>query len=239
VNPPKLFVEAGERIGRGVVIDPEIRVGKRGDRGARLRCDCSTVYEAQLSHLFRGAVKSCGCQRRELSAKRPHLPARRLFAQEGQRFGRGVVIGPEVIIRSGGQQRRGVPMRCDCGTEYEAMLWQLAGGAKLSCGCLALDYWHGQPNLARLARWARSPEGREWARRVGEDTGNRPENVERLRKFWRGFWSVPRVGADHEPVEGPGYVDCEYCDPPRRVPEERWEGHWSRNHEPRAGRGAS
>ena len=98
MNPPKLFVEAGERIGRGVVIDPEIRVGKRGDRGARLRCDCSTVYEAQLSHLFRGAVKSCGCQRRELSAKRPHLPARRLFAQEGL----GQLVGEKPFADAGG-----------------------------------------------------------------------------------------------------------------------------------------
>lgn len=68
--PRKYFVEIGQRFGRGVVIDPEIRTGMtravpRGVFGARLRCDCGTEYEARVHNLFAGKTVSCGCQRRD------------------------------------------------------------------------------------------------------------------------------------------------------------------------------
>jgi hypothetical protein len=198
-------------------------------------------------------------------------PPRKHFVQQGQRFGRGIVIDPEVRVRKGKRTGPGARLRCDCGREYEDTLASLVNGNKKSCGCLTRD------RLAELARspevrelgrqralrWNKSPEGREASRRSGRAQASRllrspavlayrasaanlarlaeyasayrrsPENLERLRQFWRQYWSVPRVGELHEPLEGPGYVECTYCDPPRHVPEGRWEGHWSRNHEPR------
>lgn len=41
-----------------------------GERAARLRCDCGTEYTALLSHLCRGDIKSCGCQRSEKASER-------------------------------------------------------------------------------------------------------------------------------------------------------------------------
>jgi hypothetical protein len=72
---PKLHAAAGQRFGRGTVLDPEIRVPRadrpgRGERGARLRCDCGTIYDALLSHLLAGNVLSCGCQRRDRASER-------------------------------------------------------------------------------------------------------------------------------------------------------------------------
>src|SRR6266851_2240600 len=76
---PKLrYVSAGQRFGRGVVIDPEVslRHSRKGVllasplRGARLRCDCGSEYETALGSLFRCAVMSCGCLRREMSRAR-------------------------------------------------------------------------------------------------------------------------------------------------------------------------
>lgn len=66
---PTLFVEAGQRIGRGIVLDPAVRVGKV--RGARLICDCGNEYTAQLKTLFGRygrppRVRSCGCLLREI-----------------------------------------------------------------------------------------------------------------------------------------------------------------------------
>ncbi len=60
-----LFAEAGQRFGLGVVLDPEVRImrGTRATRGARLQCDCGTVYEAPLKKLCRGERTSCGCKR--------------------------------------------------------------------------------------------------------------------------------------------------------------------------------
>ena len=75
-NVPRIFVRQGQRFGRGVVIDPEIRTGNRtssrptGRRGARLRCDCGTVYESYIDSLAIGKSQSCGCfQREQMSAE--------------------------------------------------------------------------------------------------------------------------------------------------------------------------
>jgi len=53
---PRYFLEAGQRFGRGVVIDPDIRTGftrstPNGVRGARLRCDCGNIYDVRLTAL--------------------------------------------------------------------------------------------------------------------------------------------------------------------------------------------
>lgn len=73
----KLFVQQGQRFGRGTVIDPEIKVGVRkakpnGERGAGLRCDCGNQYAARLSHLFAGAIQSCGCVLQEWASELAH-----------------------------------------------------------------------------------------------------------------------------------------------------------------------
>ena len=67
--PRKLLVVAGQRFGRGVVIDPEVSVsgasGKRR-RAAVLRCDCGMDYTALLANLAKpDHTKSCGCLRRD------------------------------------------------------------------------------------------------------------------------------------------------------------------------------
>lgn len=76
-RPPTLSVETGQRIGRGVVIEPSIRTGftpsmPDGRPGARLRCDCGTTYEAPLLSLVarngRINTQSCGCLRADVSA---------------------------------------------------------------------------------------------------------------------------------------------------------------------------
>lgn len=71
-----LFVEVGQRIGRGVVIETGITIPRRGRpensglRAARLQCDCGNEYVAALQTLV-GKRKesqralSCGCLRRE------------------------------------------------------------------------------------------------------------------------------------------------------------------------------
>ena len=71
--PRKQFVTAGQRFGRGVVIDPEIK--SRGNDGqvvyrALLRCDCGNPYEATLHNLLKEpGTKSCGCWRRDLAVR--------------------------------------------------------------------------------------------------------------------------------------------------------------------------
>lgn len=62
------------------------------------------------------------------------------FVEVGQRFGKGVVIDPEVLVpyeAPSGYSRnwRCVRLRCDCGTEYVAQMGALLRGKRISCGC--------------------------------------------------------------------------------------------------------
>lgn len=54
-----------------------------------------------------------------------------IFVSPGQRFGRLVVLDPN--------RRRGLDraclVRCDCGREFDAVIWQIHKGSVVSCGC--------------------------------------------------------------------------------------------------------
>lgn len=70
---------------------------------------------------------------------RGHKPKPIIYTVEkGQRFGRGVVIDPE-INPSSEINKRGARLLCDCGNEYEASLHDLLGAKghppNRSCGC--------------------------------------------------------------------------------------------------------
>ena len=86
-------VTAGEKFGRGI--------GRRsgghgsGRPGARLACACGKVYETRVSRHVSGITVSCGCFGREQNALALSR-LRKLFVETGQRFGRGVVIDPEI-----------------------------------------------------------------------------------------------------------------------------------------------
>lgn len=76
-----LFVKVGQRIGRGVVIDPDVLLPptprrKGVQRAARLVCDCNgrNEYVVYLSNLLgKKPTQSCGCLNRErVSSGRAH-----------------------------------------------------------------------------------------------------------------------------------------------------------------------
>ena len=59
----RLTVEAGQRFGRGVVLESDLRVN--GRRSVRLCCDCGREYVTMIYALLNGRTVSCGCRRRE------------------------------------------------------------------------------------------------------------------------------------------------------------------------------
>ena len=60
-----------------------------------------------------------------------------LSVQIDQRFGRGVVISPDVrTLRPNGMTYRCARLICDCGSGYTSRLDHLLDGGTLSCGCL-------------------------------------------------------------------------------------------------------
>lgn len=90
----------------------------------------------------------------------------RLHVQPGDRFGRGVVLSEARIRDNRGKVTRWVRLLCDCKTVYDTRLADLLKPAKptRSCGCLmretAAATMSRPENIARLAAYARSPEGR-------------------------------------------------------------------------------
>lgn len=96
---PRHVITPGDRYGRGVVIG-EARVGKQGERGARLQCDCGTVYAARVSSLVRGSGQSCGCLREEAMA-----------AARERKAGRPAHVAlPPFLYLSPGNKRTGAPV---------------------------------------------------------------------------------------------------------------------------------
>ena len=65
---------------------------------------------------------------------------KRTYIEKGMRFGRLTIIEEvEPYISPGGQSKRKVKVRCDCGNVVESMLPQLVTGKTKSCGCLVAD----------------------------------------------------------------------------------------------------
>jgi hypothetical protein len=153
---PKLFVEVGQRIGRGVVLEakvPFIQPSGRVLRGAKLRCDCGNEYVARIDDLVgkqastpHGA-KSCGCLNAEqrLAAMARAAEARRgkhnigFIDRTGHRYGLLTVIG---LAESPTSRKSGFRYywlcECDCGSGklVTAEGASLVGGKTRSCGCL-------------------------------------------------------------------------------------------------------
>jgi hypothetical protein len=122
----------GDRFGKLVVTsEPYLKLMRDGRRRrwVALQCDCGTSTEALLYDLTGGKRRSCGCRRGN--------PGPRTAVQVGDRFGRLVIISePYFKPRGDGRNRGWARVRCDCGTDTEAMLSNVLQGRTRSCGCV-------------------------------------------------------------------------------------------------------
>lgn len=79
---PVLFVERGQRFGRGVVIDPDVRLApaggaRTGARAALLRCDCGAEYTPALTNLLSKTKPTMSCIDCAREAALPRLACHR------------------------------------------------------------------------------------------------------------------------------------------------------------------
>jgi len=130
----RLFIEEGQRIGKSVVIDPEVVTqcpSKPAVRAARMLCDCGTEYTRSLVVLLRApSVQSC----RECIKYTDYA---------GRRFGKLTAIR-WVGSKPSNEGRVGCWLcRCDCGNEIVAPRKNLVDGSASSCGCARFGPYKG------------------------------------------------------------------------------------------------
>lgn len=123
-------VEPGQRFARLTVSGPAVTrmFSGKSRRFVPCVCDCGASTVVVLDNLRNGKTTSCGCRQKETGRGN-----RRLAVETGQRFGRGVVLEPDLHVD--GDRRRFVRLHCDCGREYVTVIYALLNGATVSCGC--------------------------------------------------------------------------------------------------------
>lgn len=78
----------------------------------------------------------------------------RIDAPIGQRFGKLVVLREvDRRVDRGGQKRRAVVARCECGAEGEFLLFNILHGKSNSCGCGRSNPRHGMRRTPTWASW--------------------------------------------------------------------------------------
>lgn len=127
----------GMRFGRLVATQ---LVSTAGPAVWRCQCDCTGDHVVHAASLVSGRTRSCGCLRRESSAKtgrsrrgqKNAWGGRKEINLVGMRFERLIVVSAGAKSRS---TRRWL-CRCDCGVEKEVLGYLLRNGNTRSCGCL-------------------------------------------------------------------------------------------------------
>ena len=123
---------SGQRFGRLSVIRPT-EERKCGEIMWECLCDCGNTVLVAGSPLKRGGTRSCGCLRKEDTAKRA---SKSISDLTGQRFGR------LTAVRFTEERKNGSVLwecRCDCGNTIFAQANRLSSNQLQSCGCLQKD----------------------------------------------------------------------------------------------------
>ena len=114
----------GKRFGRLVALE-KLKKGRR--TFWRCQCDCGNEHEVVMDLLRTGKTKSCGCLRRETTAK-----TRLVKEKVGTRFGKLVVLKASDELS---QRYAKWLCQCDCGKTTTVSGKALRNGNTQSCGC--------------------------------------------------------------------------------------------------------
>lgn len=111
-------------------------IRKYPDRGRQFyefACQCGGTLVSSIYDVRRGFTKSCGCLKREASAKTGRMPKTKLVNDlTGQRF------GMLEVVRRAENNKHGCAVwlcKCDCGAEKKISGNHLVTGNTASCGC--------------------------------------------------------------------------------------------------------
>lgn len=123
----KLIDLTGQRFGRLTVLEKdENRKSKTGSYWV-CKCDCGNIKSVRSASLREGAIRSCGCYRKDFLSE---LKAENLI---GAKFGKLTVIGRS-LERSSDNRIKWI-CECECGNQTTVTAHDLKSFHTLSCGC--------------------------------------------------------------------------------------------------------
>lgn len=135
----KIIYQKNEEIGPWGCVYLEERPKKNsGNRRALFKCSfCNNTFEAEIQHVKRGNIRSCGCQNHNKKYK----------DLINQRFGKLTAIKPTNKRQSGGIVWL---CKCDCGNYTEVLQSNLTRGRSTSCGCRKIS--KGEERIEQLLK---------------------------------------------------------------------------------------
>jgi len=127
---PKLIDLTGKKFGKLIVKE---RAPNKNNQVCWLcKCDCGNEVIVTRRELLTGHTKSCGCYRKEITAKRnKEIKPKKL---DGLRFGKLTVLKPTELRDTNGAIIW--ECVCDCGTHTMVRGNLLVNGMIQSCGCV-------------------------------------------------------------------------------------------------------
>lgn len=123
-NDIRKFDLTGQKFGRLTVIEFDHK--ESGHKYYRCKCECGNEHIASACNLRSGAIKSCGCLKKETDKQGKSLDL------TGQKFGKLTAI--KYDHKSKGKIYW--LCECECGNTHVAAVSNLTSGKTKSCGCL-------------------------------------------------------------------------------------------------------
>jgi hypothetical protein len=182
----------GEKYNRLTIIEDLGLLPKHGrmQQHVKALCDCGNECVGLYSNIKKGALRSCGCYRREriINAQKGKVSPK-FIDITGQRFGRYTVIG-KIDNRNNDTIWL---CKCDCGSERNVYGSALRRGASKSCGCLKKETCGDRTRTHGLSK---HPLHAIW-RRILERCGN-PNDKSYNRYGGRGIYVADDWATDFQ-----------------------------------------
>lgn len=136
----------------------------QGKRYWLCRCDCDTEKRVKASHLVDGLIRSCGCHRQAVFAKRRETKAIQPNDIIGKTFGHLTVVSYDLrqrrtIRKRDSSKKHFYVCQCDCGATTIVARYNLLNGNTKSCGCLKTQRVY---ESSRAVDGGYTPEYKAW-----------------------------------------------------------------------------
>ena len=130
---------ANQKFGKLTVIERDFEKEKtllsRGSTYWKCKCECGNETTVSRGNLLNGTTKSCGCYRKEMSAKHlTKLSSKNFIDETGNKYGKLTVLYK--VENYSAIQGVYWMCQCECGNQKIILGSSLRSGNTTSCGCI-------------------------------------------------------------------------------------------------------